>query len=175
MRFKRLGKTGLKTSEIGFGASPLGDVFGPVDLDEVRRSVQTAIEQGINLFDVSPYYGHQLAEERLGIALAGRRGEMQRGPAKGVLGIHVSTIFDKQFGNSISPATCCIMKRCVIDLAFQVHINASGQQQLHNRLVPVGGSGVDGRVPEMRWNSQFRSLREEHLHNPQMPISCGLK
>ena len=76
MRFKRLGKTGLITSEIGFGASPLGDVFGRVDLDEILRATQTAIELGVNLFDVSPYYGHKLAEERLGLALAGRRSEI---------------------------------------------------------------------------------------------------
>ena len=71
VRYKRLGGTGLLTSEIGFGASPLGDVFGRVELDEVRRATQTAIEQEINLFDVSPYYGRSLAEERLGSALAG--------------------------------------------------------------------------------------------------------
>lgn len=76
MRFKRLGGTGLLTSEIGFGASPLGDVFGRVELDAVRRATQTAIEQGINLFDVSPYYGRRLAEERLGSALAGHRHEI---------------------------------------------------------------------------------------------------
>ena len=73
VRFKRLGGTGLLTSEIGFGAWPLGDVFGRVEIDEVRRATQTAIEQGINLFDVSPYYGQRLAEERLGLALESHR------------------------------------------------------------------------------------------------------
>lgn len=47
MQFKRLGRTGLLTSEIGFGASPLGDVFGRVEHHEVRRVTQAAIEQGI--------------------------------------------------------------------------------------------------------------------------------
>jgi L-galactose dehydrogenase len=32
-----------------------------------------AIERGINFFDVSPYYGVTLAEQRLGVALAGLR------------------------------------------------------------------------------------------------------
>jgi L-galactose dehydrogenase len=35
--------------------------------------VHHAIDHGINFFDVSPYYGRTLAEERLGSALAGRR------------------------------------------------------------------------------------------------------
>jgi L-galactose dehydrogenase len=58
---------------MGFGASPLGEVFGPVKQDEINRSVHLAIDRGINYFDVAPYYGKTLAEERLGEALAGRR------------------------------------------------------------------------------------------------------
>ncbi len=74
--YRPLGQTGLNVSMIGFGASPLGNVFGSVRLDEGNDAVQYAIEQGINYFDVSPYYGTTLAEERLGAALAGRRHEV---------------------------------------------------------------------------------------------------
>ncbi|MFL6414348.1 MAG: aldo/keto reductase [Bryobacteraceae bacterium] len=73
MNYRTLGKTGLSVSQIGFGASPLGDVFGKADPSEATRAVHRAIDVGINLFDVSPYYGHTLAEERLGKALTGRR------------------------------------------------------------------------------------------------------
>ena len=73
MRFRALGSTGVSVSVIGFGASPLGDVFHQTDPEEGKRAVSLAIQQGINLFDVSPYYGKTLAEERLGIALQGRR------------------------------------------------------------------------------------------------------
>lgn len=73
MEHRVLGKTGLQLSAIGFGASPLGNEFGQVDPNEGERAVHTAIEQGINFFDVSPFYGRTLAEERLGAALAGRR------------------------------------------------------------------------------------------------------
>jgi L-galactose dehydrogenase len=73
MQYRRLGQTELLVSVIGFGASPLGDVFGPVDPAEGGRAVASAIDLGINFFDVSPYYGATLAEERLGHALMGRR------------------------------------------------------------------------------------------------------
>jgi len=73
MLYKTLGKTGLRTSVIGFGASPLGAEFGPVDPDEGRRAVECAIESGINYFDVAPYYGRTLAETRLGKFLEGKR------------------------------------------------------------------------------------------------------
>ncbi|MEO8661159.1 MAG: aldo/keto reductase [Bryobacteraceae bacterium] len=73
MEYRTLGKTGLSVSLIGFGASPLGDEFRKTDPAEGARAVHSAIDQGINFFDVSPYYGRTLAEERLGAALNGRR------------------------------------------------------------------------------------------------------
>lgn len=60
-------------SEVGFGASPLGNEFRETDPAEGVRAVHAAIDRGINFFDVSPYYGRTLAEERLGIALQGKR------------------------------------------------------------------------------------------------------
>lgn len=73
MRFRPLGRTGLSISAIGFGGSPLGNVFGTVSpqLDSVL--IGKALDCGINFFDVSPYYGLGLAEERLGAALAPHR------------------------------------------------------------------------------------------------------
>jgi L-galactose dehydrogenase len=76
MRYKRLGKTGLDVSVIGFGAAPLGNEFGPIDETEAERAVAFAIDHGINFFDTSPYYGRTLSETRLGKALAGRRNEI---------------------------------------------------------------------------------------------------
>lgn len=76
MEYRALDGTDLKVSVIGFGASPLGNEFGAIDPDEGERAVLHAIDSGINLFDVSPYYGRTLAEQRLGKALAGRRGDV---------------------------------------------------------------------------------------------------
>ncbi|MBV8834626.1 MAG: aldo/keto reductase [Acidobacteriaceae bacterium] len=73
MDYCTLGNTGLQVSKIGFGASPLGNEFGPLEMREAACAVRTALDAGINLFDVSPYYGRTLAEERLGVALEGRR------------------------------------------------------------------------------------------------------
>jgi aryl-alcohol dehydrogenase-like predicted oxidoreductase len=41
----------------------LGDVYGTTDPLEGTRAVHLAIENGINFFDSSPYYGLTLAEE----------------------------------------------------------------------------------------------------------------
>ena len=73
MLYRKLGKTGLSLSQIGFGASPLGDVFGATNPADGITAVRSAIDAGVNFFDVSPYYGNTLAEERLGKALSGVR------------------------------------------------------------------------------------------------------
>jgi L-galactose dehydrogenase len=65
-----------RTARLGYGAAPLGNVYGDLDQAEGIRSVHRAIEMGITFFDVSPYYGLTRAEEVLGRALAGRRHEV---------------------------------------------------------------------------------------------------
>ena len=60
-------------SELGFGAATLGDEYGKADPAEMERAVHFAIDNGINFFDVAPYYGRTLAETRFGDALQGRR------------------------------------------------------------------------------------------------------
>jgi len=73
MRTRTLGRTTLQVSELGFGAAPLGDEYGAIDPQAGERAVAFAIDQGINFFDVAPYYGRTLAEERLGRWLEGKR------------------------------------------------------------------------------------------------------
>ena len=71
MRYTELGKTGMKISHLGFGASSLGSVFHETRLSESISAVEAAIDGGINFIDVSPYYGHYKAETVLGQALKG--------------------------------------------------------------------------------------------------------
>ncbi len=69
MQYRELGKTGLKISNLSFGASSLGSVFHETKEAESIKAVETAIDGGINFIDVSPYYGHYKAETVLGKAL----------------------------------------------------------------------------------------------------------
>lgn len=71
MEYRTLGKTGWKVSVLGFGASPLGGVFGDITETEAALAVRTALDAGINFFDVAPFYGLTKAETVLGRALVG--------------------------------------------------------------------------------------------------------
>jgi aryl-alcohol dehydrogenase-like predicted oxidoreductase len=66
------GHNGIWTTPIGLGTGGLG---GPhVDQADVDRLIHGAIDLGVGLIDTAPSYGG--AEERIGRALAGRRGAM---------------------------------------------------------------------------------------------------
>ncbi len=69
MEYREIGKTGMKVSNLSFGASSLGGVFHSLKEEEGIEAVYTAVENGINFIDVSPYYGHLKAEIVLGKAL----------------------------------------------------------------------------------------------------------
>ncbi|WP_434036654.1 aldo/keto reductase [Formosa sp. 4Alg 33] len=59
MRYNRLGKTDLKISHLGFGASAVGGMFEKTDKNEAIKTIHTAFDRGINYFDTSPAYGRE--------------------------------------------------------------------------------------------------------------------
>ena len=69
MIYRDLGKTGMRLSAIGFGASSLGGVFHDFEEAKGIEAVFAAIDAGVNFIDVSPYYGYYKAETVLGKAL----------------------------------------------------------------------------------------------------------
>lgn len=81
MRYRTLGRTGLRVSEVGCGGAPLGiphynEVWDPWAAETTRTviaALRHAIELGYNYFDTAPSYGDGRSEELVGEALAGRR------------------------------------------------------------------------------------------------------
>lgn len=69
MNYNEIGTTGMRVSSLSFGASSLGGVFHDIREAEGIKAVQTAVDNGMNFIDVSPYYGHYKAETVLGKAL----------------------------------------------------------------------------------------------------------
>jgi len=65
-----LGSTGVQCSILGMGGFHLGTI---VDQAEVNNVVAKAIDHGINIFDNAWEFHRGLSEEKLGIALKGKR------------------------------------------------------------------------------------------------------
>jgi L-galactose dehydrogenase len=139
MIYKTLGKTGLRISIVGFGASPLGNEFGAADPAEGQRAVHYAIERGINYFDVSPYYGRTLAETRLGEALRGRRDQVILATKAGRYGKDRDTGFDFSAAR-ITRSVEESLRRLQTDYidVFQVHdIEYGRKEQIVHETLPA--------------------------------------
>jgi aryl-alcohol dehydrogenase-like predicted oxidoreductase len=77
MNYRQLGSTGIKISEVGFGAWQLGNArdWEGMKNKEAIGLVHEALDQGCNFFDTAPNYGGGNSECLLGEALFGRRTE----------------------------------------------------------------------------------------------------
>ena len=70
MEYRRMGRTGLKVSEICLGTMTFGH---STDEAEAKRIVDLAFDAGINFFDTANSYAESRSETILGKALQGRR------------------------------------------------------------------------------------------------------
>ena len=78
LKYRRLGKSDIKVSEIGFGAWTIGlDWWGKkIEDDEAIRMLKRAFDRGINFFDTGDMYGKGKSEKLIGIAFKGMRNEI---------------------------------------------------------------------------------------------------
>ena len=72
MKYRTLGRTGIKVSAYAFGAMMLGAAGNP-DHEESIRIMHKALDAGINFVDTADAYSHGESEEIVGQALKGRR------------------------------------------------------------------------------------------------------
>ena len=74
MKYRNLGTTGLKVSELGLGCSSLGNsVFNYGDESEFFEVLNYAFENGINFFDTADTYGFGNSETLVGKAFRNKR------------------------------------------------------------------------------------------------------
>jgi aryl-alcohol dehydrogenase-like predicted oxidoreductase len=72
MRYRTLGRTGIKVSPYALGAMMFGAVGNP-DHDDSIRIIHKALDAGINFVDTADAYSRGESEEIVGKALKGRR------------------------------------------------------------------------------------------------------
>jgi D-threo-aldose 1-dehydrogenase len=66
---RRLGRTALEVTALGFGGAPIGGFRAAIPDRDAVGIVEEAWNQGVRLFDTSPFYGYGRSELRFGAAL----------------------------------------------------------------------------------------------------------
>ena len=74
LRTRAIGGTGLRVSEIGFGAATLGNLYERISDEEANAILAAALDHGLTYIDTAPYYGFGLSERRVGDAVRERTG-----------------------------------------------------------------------------------------------------
>src|SRR5271154_6583001 len=65
MKYRTLGRTGWKISEISFGAWAVGGSWGEVNDAESMAALHAALDGGVNFFDTADVYGDGRSERLL--------------------------------------------------------------------------------------------------------------
>ncbi|WP_239613777.1 aldo/keto reductase [Cohnella mopanensis] len=72
MKYRPLGNTGMNVSEISFGTWAIGGSWGQTDEKESLRSLDKAMDEGVNFFDTADVYGDGRSERLLSQATKGK-------------------------------------------------------------------------------------------------------
>ncbi|MFD2612452.1 aldo/keto reductase [Paenibacillus gansuensis] len=89
MHYRKLGKTGIEISEIGFGAWAIGgDAWGPVEDTQSIEAMNKALELGVNFIDTADVYGSGHSETLVAKVIKGRRDQVVVSTKGGLMGHH---------------------------------------------------------------------------------------
>ena len=73
---RRLGRTGMEITTLGFGGATIGGLPAPIPETQASATLEAAWEAGLRYFDTAPWYGRGVSELRVGRLLRERpRGE----------------------------------------------------------------------------------------------------
>jgi aryl-alcohol dehydrogenase-like predicted oxidoreductase len=128
MQKRKLGKSGLEVSALGFGCMNLSGAYGQaVDRQQAIDVIRAAVEHGVTFFDTAEVYGTRLNEAIVGEALAPYRDQVvvatkfgfDIGPEGDVKGLNSQPEHIKQ----VVDASLKRLKTDSIDLLYQHRVD----------------------------------------------------
>ena len=137
MKHRVFGRSGIKVSEIVFGAGAVGGILVHKDDATKREAIRRAIDGGINWIDTAAQYGNGKSEQSLGWLLPPESN--MRGATPGS-NPYVSTKFNLDVEN-LKDIPAQVEERLMASLA-RLKRSSVDLLQLHNRI----GSKPGGRV-----------------------------
>src|SRR5438477_8026730 len=172
MQKRKLGKSGLEVSALGFGCMGMSFGYGPAgDKQEMISVIRAAVERGVTFFDTAEVYGPFTNEELVGEALEPFRGKVviatkfgwEANPADG--GKWNSLNSRPEYIKKVAEASLKRLKTDVIDLFYQHRVDLN---------VPI--EDVAGAVKELiqegkvkhfgLWEAGAKTIRRAHAVQP---------
>src|SRR5215212_1024090 len=129
MNQRKLGREGLRVSELGLGCMGMSEFYEPGEMNDVEsiRVIHRYLDAGGNFLDTADMYGPGRNEELVGKAIAGRRGEVvvatKFGNVRGPKGEFLGVRGDRQYVMSCCDASLQRLRVDVIDLYYQHRVD----------------------------------------------------
>jgi aryl-alcohol dehydrogenase-like predicted oxidoreductase len=121
MKYRRLGKTDFKVSEVSLGTWQIGGSWGSVSEQDANRILHAAIDQGINFFDTADVYGDGRSERLIAQAIAERSEKIYVATKAGRrLQPHTAEGYNKENLTGFVERSLVNLQRDVLDL-LQLH------------------------------------------------------
>ncbi|RME77119.1 MAG: aldo/keto reductase [Chloroflexi bacterium] len=121
MKYRPLGRTGWKVSEISFGAWAIGGSWGPVSETDALDALHAAIDHGVNFIDTADVYGDGRSERLIAQVLKERSEEVYVATKAGRrLNPHVAEGYNRQNLTAFVERSLKNLKTDAIDL-LQLH------------------------------------------------------
>ncbi|MCA0990561.1 aldo/keto reductase [Guptibacillus hwajinpoensis] len=121
MKYRQLGQTDLKVSEVSFGTWAIGGAWGKTNDAQALESLQYAIDAGVNFFDTADVYGDGHSEKLLAKATKGQEDKIHIATKFCRAGdIHDPATYSEESVRSYCEASLKRLERDQIDL-FQIH------------------------------------------------------
>ncbi|MGA8104467.1 MAG: aldo/keto reductase [Candidatus Acidiferrales bacterium] len=76
MKYRDLGRTGWKVSDVSFGAWAIGGAWGQVSDEEALGALRQAVDSGVNFIDTADVYGDGRSERLIAQFKKGRKEEI---------------------------------------------------------------------------------------------------
>jgi aryl-alcohol dehydrogenase-like predicted oxidoreductase len=131
MDYRRLGRTGLRVSALGFGCGDVGGLIVRGTPAERERAVARAVELGVNYFDTAASYGNGRSEENLGGVLRRLKPD-----------VYVGTKFRLE-PSDLSDVAGAVPRLLEASLR-RLGLERVDLLQLHNRIEPTSGERAVG-------------------------------
>jgi aryl-alcohol dehydrogenase-like predicted oxidoreductase len=164
MQQRKLGRTDIQVSEIGFGCGPTAGLMVYGTPGEQAAAVSRAFQLGITYFDTAPIYGEYVSEENLGRALqsAGIRP-------------HIATKVALELPDleDVRAAT----RKSVEDSLRRLRVDSVTSVQVHNRVASTRAAKADLGVgaqltPEDVLGPVLETLQALRAEGKMQAIGC---